>query len=96
VSRKSTDASFGVDVAELSKPIAKFKSGIRWQEQQIPEPFMEVSDYAASPQSAARSTDDGAGLPLSGSTAAAQAYVQLRITHCPLPHRRSVLSEKVV
>ncbi|SPO28996.1 uncharacterized protein UTRI_04956_B [Ustilago trichophora] len=76
-SRKSTDATTGANLAELSKPTGKFKSGIKWHSQHTPEPFMEVSDSTAAERQLASSMEVQAALA-SGSTAAAQAHAQNR------------------
>ncbi len=77
-SRKSIDPNApGLDLAELSKPNGKFRSGIKWEPQQTPEPFMEVSDSTATERELSATRQAQAALA-SGSTAAAQAHAQSR------------------
>ncbi|SPO27813.1 uncharacterized protein UTRI_04956 [Ustilago trichophora] len=90
-SRKSTDATTGANLAELSKPTGKFKSGIKWDSQQTPEPFMEVSDSTAAERELASSIQVHAALA-SGSTAAAQAHAQNRGLGQPIFQPRSSTS----
>lgn len=76
-SRKSTE---GANLAELSKPTGKFKSGIKWDSQQTPEPWMEASDstaVAAEERELGKELREQAALA-SGSTAAAQAHANGR------------------
>ena len=77
-SRKSVDGTGGANLAELSKPNGKFKSGIKWDSQQsAPEPFMEASDSTAQEAELASALQAQSALA-SGSTAAAQAHAQSR------------------
>ncbi|SNX86148.1 uncharacterized protein MEPE_04857 [Melanopsichium pennsylvanicum] len=88
-SRKSNEAQTGANLEELSKPKGKFKSGIKWNSQQAPEPFMEASDTTAAERELAATLHVHAALA-SGSTAAAQAHAQNRgIGHPIFQHRTS-------
>lgn len=89
--RKSSDGSTGANLAELSKPTGKFKSGIKWESQQTPEPFMEASDSTAAERELASTLEVQAALS-SGSTAAAQAHAQSRGIGQPLFQHRSPVS----
>lgn len=84
-SNKSADGFVGANLAELSKPTGKFKSGIKWESQQTPEPFMEVSDSTATERELVVTLDSDVALA-SGSTAAAQAHAQSRGLGQPVFH----------
>ncbi|CDU24807.1 uncharacterized protein SPSC_04640 [Sporisorium scitamineum] len=95
-SRKSMDAATGANLAELSKPNGKFKSGIKWHSQQpVPEPFMEISDSTAAQRELASALDANAALA-SGSTAAAKAHAQGRGFGQPIFPRSSSISANTI
>ncbi|SPO47391.1 uncharacterized protein PSANT_05079 [Moesziomyces antarcticus] len=76
-SRKSlsADPTSGANLAELSKPTGKFRSGVNWGPQQAPEPFMD--SFTDADRKLAESLQAEAALA-SGSTAAAQSHAQAR------------------
>lgn len=78
-SRKSlsADPTSGANLAELSKPTGKFRSGVNWGPQQAPEPFMDSFDTTDADRKLAESLQAEAALA-SGSTAAAQSHAQAR------------------
>ncbi|KAJ1024852.1 hypothetical protein NDA16_002892 [Ustilago loliicola] len=86
ISSRSRKSAEGANLAELSKPTGKFKSGIKWDSQQTPEPWMEASDSTAVTAEERELGDElreQAALA-SGSTAAAQAHANSRGLGTPI------------
>ncbi|SPC61705.1 uncharacterized protein UHOD_06428 [Ustilago sp. UG-2017b] len=76
ISSRSRKSAEGAHLAELSKPNGKFQSGIKWDSQQTPEPWMEASHstaLTAEERELGKELQEQAALA-SGSTAAAQAH----------------------
>ncbi|KAJ1020562.1 hypothetical protein NDA13_005877 [Ustilago tritici] len=76
ISSRSRKSAEGAHLAELSKPNGKFQSGIKWDSQQRPEPWMEASHstaLTAEERELGKELQEQAALA-SGSTAAAQAH----------------------
>ncbi|EPQ29022.1 uncharacterized protein PFL1_03312 [Pseudozyma flocculosa PF-1] len=74
------------ELAELSRPRGKYKSGVRWDQYDVPEPFMEVSASAAAQEGSAALQEGlvANAMLSSASTAAAQAYAENRVLAEPI------------
>ncbi|KAN0060391.1 hypothetical protein ACQY0O_007720 [Thecaphora frezii] len=68
------------ELAELSKPKGKYKSGVRWDPHHVPEPFMEVSASSTQGEGAVALQEglNANAMLSSASTAAAKSYSENR------------------